>query len=185
MRVFWALLPDEKTKGKLFPIIRNLKQHAVQGNFTAIDNLHLTIVFVGEVMNDDLHKLIDAVESISFPPFVVKTKQLGYFSNRGANDILVWHLDRSPELVSLYGHVSAVCQEKGFLIDTREYRPHFTLARKVVFSEDFKKRQESLAFPTLFMKCERLSLMESLRVNERLVYREIHGKTMIQLSEKH
>jgi len=72
----------------------------------------------------------------------------------------------------------------GFEIDDREFRPHFTLARKVSFPEEFMEKHDSLQTPVMFMKCDRLSLMESQRVGGKLVYKELFGKTMEMPSER-
>ncbi len=184
MRLFLALLPDDKTKGKLYSVARRMKELARKGNFTATDNLHLTLVFLGEIEESALGKIIELVEETTFEPFVVKTRNLGFFSHRGAKDVLVWHLERSSELVALFNTVRLSCEKRGFTVEDREYRPHFTIARKVVFPEDFAERHEYLNVPVVFMKCERLSLMESLRVNDRIMYRELHGKTMVAPPER-
>jgi 2'-5' RNA ligase len=178
MRLFLALLPDHRTKAKLYPLVGKFKDHALSGNFTSIDNLHLTIVFIGEVGDSERDKLIRVVDHVSFEPFVVKTRQIGFFANQGANDTMVLHLELSKELELLSQTVQNACTQEGFLFDRRPYRPHFTIGRRIRLSDSFKRQPNSLAVPTIFMKCDRLSLMESLRIDGQLVYREIFGKTM-------
>ena len=178
MRLFFAIVPDQRTKSKIYPLIRKFKDHALGGNFTSIDNLHLTILFIGEVDEDGRDRLIRIFDTLNFDPFVIKTRQIGFFANRGSNEILVWHLEPSQELLSVYESVRMLSEHEGFSFESKHYRPHFTLARKVSFREGFLEKADLRTVPIIPMKCERLSLMESLRVEDRLVYREIYGKTM-------
>ncbi|MGI6392640.1 MAG: RNA 2',3'-cyclic phosphodiesterase [Candidatus Izemoplasmatales bacterium] len=178
MRLFLAIVPDQRAINKIYPQILKFKEHAHGGNFTSAGNLHLTVVFIGEVDDAGCDRLKRIVNSISFDPFIVKTRQIGFFANRGANDILVWHLDPTKELIALCDSVRHACLNEGFVIDQRQYRPHFTLARKVRWAEGFLNRPDALVVPTVHLRSERLSLMESIRLDGRLVYREIHGKTM-------
>jgi 2'-5' RNA ligase len=48
MFLFIAVNFDDATKNKLGGITRLLAAGATSGNFTATDNFHLTLVFIGE-----------------------------------------------------------------------------------------------------------------------------------------
>ncbi|NLZ61327.1 MAG: RNA 2',3'-cyclic phosphodiesterase, partial [Acholeplasmataceae bacterium] len=109
MRLFLAIVPDQRAINKIYPQILKFKEHAEGGNFTSAGNLHLTVVFIGEVDDAGCDRLKRIVDSISFDPFIVKTRQIGFFANRGANDILVWHLDPTKELIALCDSVRHAC----------------------------------------------------------------------------
>jgi len=178
MRVFFAILPDDKSKAKLGALSRKMRQSAQAGNFTTAENFHVTIVFIGDVSESTLERLKQVVDETKFIPFVIRTRHMGFFSHGGMKDILVWHVDRSHELASIYDQLFAWLTKMGFSLEDREFRPHFTIARKAVFPEAFLEKHASLDAPVMFMKCERISLMESLRVNGKLMYKELYGRTM-------
>jgi 2'-5' RNA ligase len=178
MRVFLALVPDEKTRTQLASISRKLRSHALGGNFTSTSNFHVTLVFIGDVSEETIAKLAALVEKTQFFPFVIKTKQLGFFATKGIKDILVWNIERQPDLSELQRQLMSELRQMGFVLEEREYRPHFTLARKVHFPETFAMDLEHYPAATLYMKCDRMSLMESIRTNGKLTYREIMGHTM-------
>ncbi len=184
MRVFLALLPDDKSKAKLHALARKMKSHSTGGNFTTADNFHVTLVFIGDVSEATVEKIKTIVNETRFTPFVIKTRHMGFFSNKGNKDILVWHVDKSHEINQLYETMFAKLIKIGFELDDREFRPHFTLARKASFPEEFTEKRDSLQTPVMFMKCDRLCLMESLKVGGKLVYKELFGKTMETPSEK-
>lgn len=184
MRVFLALVPDDKCRAQLASISRKLKGYALDGHFTSINNFHVTLVFVGEVSEENVQKIGSLVESTRFFPFVIKTKQLGFFATKGNKDILVWNIERQPDLSELQSDLMAELRALGFYLEERDYRPHFTLARQVRFPESFLLELDRFPVTTLYMRCDRLSLMESMRTNGKLTYREIMGKTMVSPSNR-
>ncbi|MBN2504808.1 MAG: RNA 2',3'-cyclic phosphodiesterase [Bacilli bacterium] len=184
MRVFFAILPDAKTKAKLHEMGRKMRNLAKSGNFTSADNFHVTLVFVGDVSESTVDKLKHIVDEIHYSTFVVKTRNLGFFSNRGSKDILVWHVERSQELADLKDSLLAKIKRLGFQLEDRDFRPHFTLGRKVDYDPAIIDRDAFYHVPIVFMRCERLSLMESKRINGKLVYKEIYGKDFEVISER-
>lgn len=55
MRLFTAILFDDKVKNELYFIRNRLKDMSVKGTFTNFENFHLTLVFLGEVEAETLH----------------------------------------------------------------------------------------------------------------------------------
>jgi 2'-5' RNA ligase len=161
-----------------------LRRVALGGQFTTTSIFHVTLVFVGDVSNDCIEKISTLVETTRFFPFVIKTKQLGFFQTKGLKDILVWNIERNTDLTVLQRHLIQECRALGFVLEEREYRPHFTLARQVRFPEAFELGIDRFPITALYMRCDRLSLMESTRVNGTLTYREIVGKTMASPSDR-
>ena len=48
MRLFIAINFSDKTRSRLLALRDELRLHSERGNFTAPENLHLTLVFLGE-----------------------------------------------------------------------------------------------------------------------------------------
>ncbi len=184
MRVFFAILPDQKTKIKLQEMSRKMHVKSRSGNFTSVDNFHVTLVFIGDVSDTTLVKLKAIVDETKYAQFVIKTRNLGFFSNRGSKDILVWHIERNQELDGLSDFLREKLEKLGFEFQDREFRPHFTIARKVAFPPEETNDDDFYRAPVVFMRCERLSLMESRRINGKLSYREVHGKNLETIPER-
>ena len=152
------------------------RKEAISGNFTTIGNMHTTLVFIGEATLEETKEVKALVDRICYPKFVIETGNLGFFNNRGSKSILVWHIRKSPELESLVRDLSAKLEKAGFTLDKREYRPHFTIARQVAFPPGEKEQIVRISENPFFIRCDRISLMESIRIGGKLVYREISGK---------
>lgn len=52
MRLFLSIPLDEKTRREIIAIRNKLRNHAESGRFTQEENLHLTLVFLGEISKD-------------------------------------------------------------------------------------------------------------------------------------
>lgn len=157
---------------------------AISGNFTKPENLHLTLEFMGEIDNDGIIRLKKLVRDFFYQGFVIQTRNMGFFSNRGSNDILVWNIEKSSELAGLVGVLREKLRNMNFQVDDREYRPHFTIARQIRLTDGARDMIVKTPEPTMFMQCDRLSLMESARVNGNLLYREIVGIDFFSLAEE-
>lgn len=167
MRLFIAINFDEATKKKLIAIQDNLKTYS-KGNYTRPENLHLTILFLGEVsdysavkksMDANFHSCIDLVFD-----------RVGKFRNS-----IYWvGIRDNPILNELYNNLCRDLKREGYKVDWNErFSPHVTLARKVVMD-----KQPDLSFKEFTMTAKRISLMKSERINGRLVYTELYGKTI-------
>ena len=67
MRLFIAINFSSEEKSKLFSIIADLKKYTVGGNFTRSENLHLTLVFLGETGRlADIMSAMDKVIASAF-----------------------------------------------------------------------------------------------------------------------
>lgn len=63
------------------------------------------------------------------------------------------------------------CGTRGFLLEAREYLPHLTLGRQVRMQPSFDGEAFAASIPAAAMEVKAVSLMQSLRVNGRLLYK--------------
>lgn len=91
--------------------------------------LHLTLHFLGDVANDRLPVLLDAMQAIEFEPFAFAIAGVGRFPPRGRATVLWAGLATSDALQSLHQQIGTALLNAGFRVERRRYRPHVTLAR--------------------------------------------------------
>ena len=77
-----------------------------------------------------------------------------------------------------YSPDEMIMSARGFAVDTREFRPHITLAREVSLQDDFDLPGFSARQPRAGMTVSRLSLMRSDRIGGKLTYAEVGGKDL-------
>ena len=76
MRLFTAICFDDETKNALFEAGKEAENFA-EGNFSAKENLHLTIVFIGETERTE--EIKSALSEIEFSAFDFKISKTGFF----------------------------------------------------------------------------------------------------------
>ena len=98
MRLFMAINFNEEIKASLNEIINRLKEQAIQGNFTLVENLHLTLVFLGEVVPAKVNNIKQLMDKVNIAPFVLTIRDhLGHFKRDGG-DIYWLGIDRNNRL---------------------------------------------------------------------------------------
>ena len=67
MRLFVAIQLADDMKKTIAGTLHTMKQKGVRGNYVPLQNLHLTVAFIGET--NDPGAVKDALAGISFKPF--------------------------------------------------------------------------------------------------------------------
>ncbi len=163
MRLFVAINFNEKTRALLCDSQESLRASAKRGRFTHPNNLHLTLVFLGECDIQQFQAAKDALSPVSFTPFELVVEKIGRFK-RNSGDLWWAGIRLTEELQALQSDVAHRLRSAGFSLESRAYKPHVTLAREVIGVRDV----EGLApFGEIVSS---IDLMKSERINGRLTY---------------
>ena len=132
VRVFFAIWPDGMAQKQLSALAERLQSGSLcSGRKTEPENIHLTLVFVGEVDTSQLEALrlaADGVASHNARAFEVVIEEIRYWKHKG---IVYAATGRVPrELGALVNALQDVLSAAGFSIERRSYRLHITLMRK-------------------------------------------------------
>lgn len=124
MRAFLALpLPDAATA-----TLERLQQEIPVGREVPGENLHLTLVFLGDRSDAELEDLHYALEALRAPAFDLRLAGLDMF-DRADPDALHIGVTSCPPLDALHSRLRAVIYGAGITLDRVRFRPHVTLAR--------------------------------------------------------
>lgn len=132
VRVFFALWPDDRAQKQLAVLAEQLQTKSLcSGRITQAENIHLTLVFLGEVETHRLGALcmaIDGIESFRTRAFDIIIEEVRYWKH---NSIVYAATREIPqELIDLVNAVQNVLFAAGFSFERRTYKPHITLMRK-------------------------------------------------------
>ena len=175
MRLFLAILFEEPVKDRLCEAMELIRRSTRTSRLTRRENLHLTLVFLGELR--EAGKVREAMEEIRTSPFPLEIQGLGRFQRDGGD--LYWAgIEPSLPLQNLYLELKNALAGKGIAVEDRPYRPHLTLARQAVEKPEtpfytLKNRLEPVK-----TKAAAVSLMKSERIEGRLVYTELYRKEL-------
>lgn len=126
LRLFFALWPDEAARRQLEALGAAMRK-ACGGRPTRPENLHLTLVFLGEVEAARLAEVKSAGDAVRVPPFELRFREPGYwFHNR-----IAWVAPADPPraLFDLVAGLQDALVVHGFPREERPYVPHLTLLR--------------------------------------------------------
>lgn len=126
-RLFYAVWPDATLRAQLGAVIDWLQQSAT-GKWVRLDNLHLTLAFLGEVDATRWPELGRIGADTTGAGFTVVFDRVEFWPWNG---ILCLGSNETPEaLKQLARSLAGRLGEARFAIESRPYRAHVTLARK-------------------------------------------------------
>ena len=124
MRLFTALPLPAATR-----TLVSLQTGGISGaRWVPEENLHITLTFIGDVTDDRLEDIVEALHTVHGPPPVVELHGVGHFGSRKVRSIWIG-VKKSDRLVSLQERVQRVLANCGIQVEGRRYTPHVTLAR--------------------------------------------------------
>ncbi|NEX21774.1 RNA 2',3'-cyclic phosphodiesterase [Thiorhodococcus mannitoliphagus] len=124
---FLALWPGPQTRDALVRETRGALPPAARAVHPA--DLHLTLVFLGELDAARLSCAEAVAAAVFAPPFQLEIDRIGQFARAR---VLWCGPSRTPEvLAALVRGLQSGLERCGIPFDRRPYRPHLTLARKV------------------------------------------------------
>ena len=173
MRLFIAITLTDDVKDSLCETISELRAVARRGRYTLRENLHLTLVFIGETnqVDDILDVMEEICEEVLFKPIKISLSDAGVFKGRGGD--LHWiGVENRPELSKLADSLSDGLRSAGFEIEKRRFTPHITIGREITAFSGAGEDNFIRVSPAS-MLADHISLMRSERVGGKLVYTEI------------
>ena len=162
MRTFVAVFPPQRVREALFRAARDLPASKA---FRLIgpEKLHLTLKFLGNVAEDDLIPVEQALEQLrgKHEPFELETSGFGAFpSERRARILWAGVGEGSGPLRVVAQSVDDLLEPAGFGREHRPYVPHLTLGR--ARSPGVKIEDTSISLPTLRFSVSGVDLVESV-----------------------
>ena len=151
-------------RAALRAVQNELRRRGVEGNFTRMENLHLTLAFIGEYPDADT--VTDVLQGLSFEPFTIRTEGFGSFG-----DLWWMGLGSDGELEALDRQLRHLLADAAIPFDRKSFRPHVTLIRQPRFRSD--PHLESLLIPVAEMTVDKVSLMLSTRGKNGMIYTEL------------
>ncbi len=145
MRLFLAILLSDEMKDALIHTQNRWYDAGVRGNYTAEENLHLTLA-----------------SEVSFAPFSLCLEGVGCFGD------LWWAgMKESAALDAVVRRIRRALSEHDIPFDRKRFRAHITLIRKASGALPAARTEPAA------MRVERLSLMRSDRGRNGMIYTEI------------
>jgi len=175
-RLFISVNCDDKVKKQLLSVQDKIKSQSVKGNFSLPENLHLTLVFIGETPEDKIQLISSVIEQALNPvvaPFTLTFSTVGCYTHSKKE---LWWIGtdrddtRLNNLNTIRRRIADGLSSKGVNFDNRPFNPHITLGREIKHASPIIIPKQEIMYPV-----NRISLMKSERVSGKLTYTEIWG----------
>lgn len=129
---FYALKLPLHIKLKLQELCTELKGDLSFKSWVHHEDYHVTLAFLGNApevsLQTSIHLLRETVSGLATFPLTITN--LGVFGKGDSPRIFWAGLERENQLFELRKQVYKACETAGFLLETRPFHPHITLARK-------------------------------------------------------
>jgi 2'-5' RNA ligase len=129
VRLFFAIWPDREVCMQLVRLTGRLASFC-EGRRTKTDNIHLTLVFVGEVDAGQmaaLYKAADEIKDSGVRAFDLIIERICMWKRK---NIVYAEISEIPQpLIDLVGALQSRLSLAGFSLEERPYKPHITLMR--------------------------------------------------------
>jgi 2'-5' RNA ligase len=131
MRLFIGINFSADTHSQLIALRDEIRSRTKGGNFTLSENIHLTLVFLGDCTAEQTGTIKAAMDATRFEPFSLRIDCVGRFK-RNDGDLWWAGICESKPLIKLQRDLSDRLIANNFALEKRKYRPHITLGRKVI-----------------------------------------------------
>lgn len=162
----------ESLKEELVLLQNQLEPYVKKGNFVFHDNFHLTLQFIGEINEEELHLLkeIIIIATQRTQPFELKVDHLGQFTKK--NKQVIWlGIKNNPLLFELFTSLQEAFQEKDhFNLKKTAFLPHITIGRQMVLKRPLEEIECNLDRSNSKLQVTKIILYESKQINGRLRY---------------
>ncbi|MCX8016084.1 MAG: RNA 2',3'-cyclic phosphodiesterase [Patescibacteria group bacterium] len=168
LRLFFAINLPDSLKDK---IERKLKEIALPINvkYTPKDNLHLTVLFLGNILMEDVPQILKIGDEIfnQTPPLDLYATHISVAPNNNYARMIWLNFEKNEILENVKQKLERLLSNSGinFQKENREMKPHITLARFEPTHLEFK----NVKFP-LHFKTNEIFLMESRLQKPHAVY---------------
>lgn len=122
MRAFLALDPPDPVRDAL----ERMWQGLPEGRPVPRDNLHLTLVFLGDQPEAALLALDEALHGLARPQLRLRLTGPQVFNRSG---VIAAAAVPDPGLVALHTRLRGLCHVAGITLPRARFRPHVTIAR--------------------------------------------------------
>ena len=159
-RLFFALWPDDQTRLELVRLSQSIETKGFKP--VQPQNVHVTLVFLGNVDVASELLIKHSVTGISANPFVLTFDQLSHWSKPKVLCLTCSHTpDELEMLVAALNMEVASC---GLQTETRPYKPHITLVRHAQYLPDIN-------FVPIVWRAESFCLVESCSEPDGVCYK--------------
>lgn len=179
MRTFIAIDICDKAKKEVALLEEGLKKAHADVKWVKVENVHLTLKFLGEVAEEkikDISGILDGIAS-EYSKFDITLSQIGAFPKLDYPRVVWVGIEgNSAALKEIAAKVDEGCTKIGFEKEKRPFSAHITLGRvrSPKNKRELKEAIVNLSITPLTSSVDELVLYQSVLTPQGPVYTKIH-----------
>lgn len=177
MRLFVAVHLNESTKYKIKKLISQLKEKSNKIKWVPIENLHITLKFLGETDESMFGDVISSLEKIKHSPFTLTIAHIGGFPNLKSPKVLWIGIQGDQySIKSLSDQVEKSIIHLNYTKEQRKFTSHITIGRvkQKIDQSLLNYLIENQTYYFGEVTISSFSLIESQLTSKGAVYNELH-----------
>lgn len=144
MRCFIAAALPRRIKEELADLQKNVLNDALVCTPVTKDAMHLTFAFLGDVKEEQITKIKNALDLVRFTPIDTAILKIGTFVQRKRTRTIWAGLTNEKEITNLALQIHAVIRPLGFKLD-HAFTSHITLCRVKKVKDEMALRKKITA----------------------------------------
>jgi 2'-5' RNA ligase len=125
-----ALDLSDAVRGKIAALCEKLRAEFPSARWVRSEGIHVTLKFIGEVAEERVARIEEAIVAVQSDGGVeMNFRGSGFFPDERRPRVFWIGIDSTPNLAEIAGQIEARLEPFGIARETREFRPHLTLAR--------------------------------------------------------
>lgn len=178
IRAFIAIELPDHVKAALGKLEQELKGHRLNARWVSVENIHLTLKFLGNISSDSVKDISQVIEeaAVVAMPFDLRVEGVGVFPNERRTQV-IWAgvAGDMATLGELQKEIDSGLSRLGFAQESRPFSPHLTVARMredatAAEREAAGKLVSAMLFEASGFRVESVSLMRSQLRREGPIY---------------
>ncbi|MFH1823644.1 MAG: RNA 2',3'-cyclic phosphodiesterase [Candidatus Firestonebacteria bacterium] len=136
MRLFIGIKLSDLLKKEISKVCEVLKGSNSDVKWIEIDNIHLTLKFLGEVKEEKLTDILDYIEEVvkNNPPFIFEIRGVGAFPNvKRPRVVWIGISNGKEDIINIGKSLDEKLHKIGFKNESREFNPRDFLKFNVIF----------------------------------------------------
>lgn len=173
MRVFIGIEFPKSLMNDFAYLKTMLEPQLIKGRWTRVENLHLTLVFIGDVSQDQVETLGMILDQVlaNQHAFELTFAELGTFPKGQQTILWLGLLDENKLLTNLSNKLRRELSNRHIDFDHKPLKPHLTLVRQATLQSDVILPHVSINQPWYV---DKLHVYLSHQVNGILTYEPLH-----------
>ncbi len=144
MRLFVALDLSDSVRAAIVKFSEELRVEFPSARWARNEGIHVTLKFIGEVQDERIPQIDNSLSMVNAAtPVEMNFRRAGFFPDERRPRVFWIGIDGTPNLAEIAEQIEAHLEPLGIARESREFKPHLTLAR-ISESHGIEKLRDAL-----------------------------------------